>query len=308
MGPGDVLSINVSGLREFESSTRVSNSGRIRVPYVGIMFVAGSTAVELEREIARLIKEHELVNEPTVRVQVQEQRSRPTYVIGEVNAPGQFVITREMYLLDVLSKAGGLLATAADVGFLYRRNWPRPSTGARMIGAADAVTDGQAESTTAPPPVSPDPSQDSKPEEVMPIDFYALGKGTRPELNLRLQGGDILYVPRRRADQFYVIGDVIGPGAFTMPRRGKVTAAQAIVYAGGTLRTAKSGKGFLMRHDQAGVRQTMPVDFAAIIQGRAPDFPIQPNDIIFIPNSAGKTIGLALLDMVPELVRQWVIF
>ena len=32
IGPGDVLSIRVSGVREFDQSIRVSNSGRIRVP------------------------------------------------------------------------------------------------------------------------------------------------------------------------------------------------------------------------------------------------------------------------------------
>ena len=39
LGPGDVVSIRVSGLREFDQRTRVSNSGRIRVPYVGVMLV-----------------------------------------------------------------------------------------------------------------------------------------------------------------------------------------------------------------------------------------------------------------------------
>ena len=86
------LSISVSGLREFNQSTRVSNSGRMRVPYVGVMFVAGMTTVEVEREIARLIKEREIVNEPTVRVHIEQYRAQPTYVIGEVNTPGQFAL------------------------------------------------------------------------------------------------------------------------------------------------------------------------------------------------------------------------
>ena len=88
LGAGDVISINVSGVRQFDQSTPVSNSGRIRVPYVGIMLVAGMTSLQVEREIARLIKEHELVNEPLVRVQVEQYRSQPTYVVGEVSAPG----------------------------------------------------------------------------------------------------------------------------------------------------------------------------------------------------------------------------
>jgi polysaccharide export outer membrane protein len=127
-------------------------------------------------------------------------------------------------------------------------------------------------------------------------------------LNVRLQGGDVLYVPRRRQQNFYVIGDVINPGPYTLPRRGTITAAQAVIYAGGTLPTAKSGKGFLMRHDSLGVRQATPVDFKAIVAGKQPDFQMQADDIIFIPNSAVKTIGVGLLNMVPTLIQQWLIF
>ena len=64
------------------------------------------------------------------------------------------------------------------------------------------------------------------------------------------------------------------------------------------------GSGFLMRHDEAGVRQAMPVDFKAILEGRRPDIPVQAGDIIFVPNSAAKTIGLGLLNMLPRLAQQ----
>jgi polysaccharide biosynthesis/export protein len=87
-----------------------------------------------------------------------------------------------------------------------------------------------------------------------------------------------------------------------------LTAAQAVIYAGGTLATAKSGKGFLMRHDPTGERMAIPVDFRGIIAGKTPDPPIQADDIIFIPNSAVRTIGVGLLNMLPIIVQQWLIF
>jgi protein involved in polysaccharide export with SLBB domain len=301
LGPGDLVSIRVSGVTEFDQLTRVSNSGRVRVPYVGVLFVAGKTAVDVEREVGRLIQQHELVNEPAVRVEVQEHRARPAYVLGEVNAPGQFVITGEMYLLDLLSKAGGLLPAADQTGFLYRRNWPRPSTDARVIAVADSagVTQGAGPAAGDPPPAETPPrvppGERSEPEEVIRIDFDALRNGTDLELNVRLQGGDILYVPRRRPQNIFIIGDVKVPGVYTLPRRGAVTAAQAVIYAGGPLPTAKTGHGFLMRHDDAGVRTAVPVDFDAILKGKDNDFPVRPNDIIFIPSSNVKTVGVGLL-------------
>jgi hypothetical protein len=87
-----------------------------------------------------------------------------------------------------------------------------------------------------------------------------------------------------------------------------VTAAQAVIYAGGTLMTAKNGAGFLMRHDENGVRQAIPIDFIEIVKGEKPDIPVQPDDIIFIPNSAIKTIGVSLLTQIPRLIQQLVIF
>lgn len=300
LGPGDVLSINVSGLREFNQRTRVSNSGRLRVPYVGIMFVVDMTTSELEAEITRRIKAQELVNQPTVRVEVEEHRARPAYVIGEVAAPGQFVITGEVYLMDLLSRAGGLLPSAADSGMLYRRNTGRPSVRARIFTPGEGP----------PPEAEPAPPvrNEVRTEEVTDVDFESLSDGSRPELNVRLEGGEVLYVPRRREENIYVIGDVNVPGAYILPRRGEITAAQAIIYAGGTLATAANGDTFLMRHDAEGNRQEIPIDFPAIVAGDKPDIPVKKDDIIFVPNSTIKTIGVGLFNMIPRIIQQWLIF
>jgi polysaccharide export outer membrane protein len=305
LGPGDLLAIHVSGLREFDLSTRVSNSGRVRVPYVGVMIVAGMTTFEAEREIARLIKERELVNEPTVRVHVEQYRARPTYVLGEVAAPGQFVITGEMYLLDLVSKAGGLLPSAEATGFLYRSNPLQPAVQTKIIDPATALSAADGEEAAAPAAAA---AAASSPKEVIEIDLQALREGTRPDLNVKLQGGDVFYVPRRRPENIYVIGEVRVPGSYTLPRGATVTAAQAIIYAGGPLPAASMGKSFLMRHDEQGVRQAIPVNFSAILNGKEPDFPVKADDIIFIPNSPVKTIGVGLLNMMPTILQQWLIF
>lgn len=311
LGPGDLISIRVSGVREFDQSTRVSNSGRVRVPYVGVMFVAGTTTVQVERDVARLIKEHELVAEPMVRVQVEEYRARPAYVVGEVMTPGQFVITGEMYVLDLISKAGGLLVGAADVGYLYRRGSQLPSVQARIVSETEAAAPVPAPATKTDGPqggAARTPAAPVEAGEPIAINFEELKSGARPELNVRLSGGDVLYVPRTRQQNIYVIGDVTVPGAYTLPRRGRLSAAQAVIYAGGPLKTASMKKGFLMRHDRNGVRQAMPVNFAAIIEGKQADIPVQADDIIYIPNSTVKTMKIGLLDLIPTIIQQWLIF
>lgn len=302
VGPGDVLSIRVSGVREFDQSLRVSNSGRVRVPFVGIMYTAGMTTTELEREIAQKIRDFELVNEPQVRVQVEQYRAWPVHVVGEVTTPGQFVITGEMYVLDLIAKAGGLANSADEIGILYRRGASRPSVTARL-------TAGPPPDDVPPPPVSEAPPTGPPSDaQVIPINLDDLREGKRPELNIRLQGGDVLYVPRRKGRNIFIIGDVRVPGAYALPRHGTISAAQAVIYAGGTLVTAKNSAAFLMRHDENGVRQAIPIDFIEIIKGKKPDIPVQEDDIIFVPLSPTKQIAVQLLNQIPRLIQQLVIF
>jgi protein involved in polysaccharide export with SLBB domain len=211
------------------------------------------------------------------------------------------MITGELYLLDLISRAGGLLPSADTTAFLYRRRSLRPSV-------QTAIIPGEAGAPPALPFGNLQPPGESKTEEVIRVNLKELREGTKPELNLSLQGGDILYVPRMMPQNIFLIGDVRNPGVYTLPRSGQITAAQAIIYAGGPLPTASHGRAFLMRYDEAGIRDAKPVDFSAILEGREPDIPVQPNDIIFVPNSNIKTIGAQFLGMVPNLIIQLLIF
>ena len=53
-------------------------------------------------------------------------------------------------------------------------------------------------------PASPAPLVSGEEGEIIKVDIAGLKLGTRPEMNLRLEGGDVLFVPRR------VIGRAIG--------------------------------------------------------------------------------------------------
>jgi len=277
LGPGDRITVGVSGLDQLGQSARVTNSGKMHLPYLGIMKVAGLTSGELEALIARQLKERGLVKEAWVSVRVDQYRAQHVYVLGEVMSPGQFVIKDEMYLTDLITLSGGFNEKATPTGFLYRRK-------EHVAG----MPEGSA------------PSDDA-----IPIDFAALNEGTRPELNVKLRGGDVLYVPERRAEYFFVVGDVGIPGHFEFAAGVKsLPASQAIAKAGGPLRTAKMSAGLLVHFNPDGTREEIKVDFKAILEGRHPDVHVRPNDIVFIPGSAGKTIGYGLLGAIPGMAGQ----
>lgn len=277
IGPGDLIALSVAGLKQFDRSARVSNSGKIHVPHLGVIKVADMTPAQLQSTVAALLRERGLVKDPWVYVRVEEYRARPVYILGEVLLPGQFVIKDEMYLTDLITLAFGFNEFATPVGYLYRRR-----------ADADALPPGEAAV-----------------DEAILIDFKALNEGRRPDLNYKLQGGDILYVPQRRKEHFFVVGDVGKPGAFEITyEESRILLSQAVSKAGGPLKTAKMSKTVVARFGADGALQQIPVDFKAVLEGRQPDFEVRADDIVFIPGSTAKTLGYGLLGAIPQVVSQ----
>jgi len=108
-----------------------------------------------------------------------------------------------------------------------------------------------------------------------------------PESNVPVFPGDTIIV--RKADVVYVVGDVGRPSGFLMDS-GHLTVLQALALAGGTTRTAKLGSVRIIRKGPEGMTET-PVQLKKILEAKAPDLPMQADDILFIPTSATKALA-----------------
>jgi polysaccharide export outer membrane protein len=93
----------------------------------------------------------------------------------------------------------------------------------------------------------------------------------------------------RRADIIYVVGDVLRPSGVMMDSGG-LSVLQALAMAGGTQRTAKLSGAKILRKSPTGIVQT-PVDLKKILQAKAPDIPMEANDILVVPSSTGKIMA-----------------
>lgn len=291
VGPGDLLAVTVFGVPELTQTPRVSNSGKIRLARVGVFDVYKKTAKEVEALIAAALASKGLVNDPWVQVQVTQFRSSTVYVLGEVQQPGQYAITSRMSVLDLVSMAEGLTPYADPTAFLYRlpEATGKPATPDAAAGAAER----------------PAFTRDN----VIPIDIVALTQGKKPELNLELRGGDILYTRRTAPKYYYVVGEVSRPGLYELTAAFEnrevgppLLLSQAIAQAGGPTRTAKASEALLVRSLPDGKLEQRPFDFEKVLRGRQPDWPIQVNDIIFVPGSGAKTLAYGLLGMLPNIV------
>lgn len=87
---------------------------------------------------------------------------------------------------------------------------------------------------------------------------------------------------RQNPEQVTVLGEVKEAG--TYPHDGSLTVMQAISLAGGLTTEARRPKVKLIRETAQG-RKTVEIDVQAIIESRAQDLPIEPGDIIMVPES-----------------------
>jgi polysaccharide export outer membrane protein len=109
---------------------------------------------------------------------------------------------------------------------------------------------------------------------------------SNPQNNPEILPGDSVFV--EKIGLIYVIGDVVRPGGFPMDHDDHLTILQALALAQGTTYSAKKSATVILRSTPQG-RETIPEDLKKILASKAKDEPLQDNDILFIPNSAGRT-------------------
>ena len=106
IGVGDVLTVSIWKNEELTVTLPVRPDGRISLPLVGEVEVAGRTP-DAVRELLTTGFE-EFITSPGVSVVVEEINSRKIFIMGEVEAPGVYDLIQPTRLLQALAMAGGL--------------------------------------------------------------------------------------------------------------------------------------------------------------------------------------------------------
>jgi polysaccharide biosynthesis/export protein len=295
LGTGDVIRIEIVGneaLSQPLQSLTITGSGDVTIPFLGAVKAAGRTAAELEIEIQTLLKTRQLIRDPGVLVYINDYQAKPIYLVGQVDNPGEYVMSQQMTLTEAILMAGGMEQSGgADLvsgryGYLHRR-------------IAEDAPDWR------PEPVVNNPEIPRPGREVIKIDLEPLRTGGTLQPDILLRRGDVFVVPMRVVQYFYAVGDLRNPGPSELPGPDARTLrlSQAIAQSGGVNQTAKLSKGLLLRYDSSGKRVERKFDFTAVLRGKQPDFPIVGGDIIFIPGSKVKTLQYGLLGVVPSAAQ-----
>lgn len=332
IGSGDLISIEVFDVDELTRDVRVSQAGTIALPLVPVrLHVTGLTEIQTEQKIAEVLEANGLVTHPQVSVTVKEKRSKPITVIGAVVHPLLYQADHTVTLVEILSEAGGIANDAGNTVIVTRASPDPPADAVQDAPPSDTPKE-PAESASQSPPTAL-PSGGAKPgNNFHPADEAALKAAQAgassgpaagdlkekdapapppiqisvnlsdlletgdPKNNMVLQSGDIVTVPH--AGTVYAVGAVQRPGGFVLTNdRSQMTALKLLSLSGGLSRTAKSEHAVIVRKDGSGQQTQVAINLKKVLRQQVEDVPLQPSDILFVPESSGKQAMLRFAEV-----------
>ena len=157
IGTEDILNINVWREPEVSKILPVRPDGMISLPLVGEIKARGQTPVQLQDAIATELKK--FMSDPQVTVIITQVNSLTFNVVGMVQKPGYYPLTRRMTVLDAIALSGGFQPFAKQKKVYVLRS----SANGKQVR--------------------------------LPFNYKDVIKGKRPDENIELQPRDTVVVP-----------------------------------------------------------------------------------------------------------------
>jgi polysaccharide export outer membrane protein len=258
VGGYDVLSIIVYEEKDLSrGAVRVSADGFISFPLIGRIKVESLTTSEIEKLISHKLAEEQYLLDAHVSVMVTGYNSKRFLVLGAVKSPGSYSLQEQERVLDAISRAGGIRRTG--------------ETYSERAGKEGMIIRTE------------NPNTDHVRKIAINLDLEGLLKGRDQISNIFMVDKDVLFIPT--AEHFYIIGQVIRPGSYSIADK-EITLVEAISIAGGFTRIAARNRTRIIRVED-GVEKIIEVRVDAITRAgkKIQDVPIKPGDVIVIPES-----------------------
>ncbi|HXC48674.1 MAG TPA: polysaccharide biosynthesis/export family protein [Candidatus Sulfotelmatobacter sp.] len=270
LGSDDQLEITGPELTDLSNKpVRIDGEGDIQVPLAGTVHVAGMTVQQTEQELDKVLSKY--IRQPQVVVNVAEVRSQPVSVLGAVNSPGVHQVQGHKTVLEMLAMAGGIRQDAGySIRITRQLEWGCiPLPGAQLDASGKY--------------------------SVAEVNLRKIMDAKTPEENIQIFPHDVISVPK--AEMVYVIGEVHRSGGFVLGEHQSISVLQALSLAEGLNTGADPRHAKILRlKPEADQREELRVDVKDALNGKKPDFPLQGEDILFIPGSTGKKAALRGLE------------
>ncbi|BDC50565.1 hypothetical protein F183_A28810 [Bryobacterales bacterium F-183] len=279
--PGDQITLKAAEMEELsEKVLRVAADGTLVLPVLGVVTAAGLTVEQLEALVTTQLRRY--VRAPQVNVSLVQARSSPVFVSGAFKSPGSYTLTGDQTLSGMIAAAGGLQPYASRTIRLTRLQDMGP------IPLAGAIVD---------------------------------APGKRSFVDIRLAGpadraaaaeDDILLTPydvisAERAEMIYVTGHVAKAGAIELGEREFLSITKVISLSGGLSAGAQASRIKILRPVlDTSRRAEIVVNTNDIATGKASDYPVYANDVVFVPENAKRSAltkaGMISVGLVPAII------
>jgi len=264
LGPDDQIVIHAIDAPEISDKPfLIGMNGKITLPLIGRVQAGGLTVEQLEAELNTGLKKY--MHDPQVSVTVAEFRSQPVSVFGAVAKPGVIQLRGRKTLYEILSMAGGPTESAGSSLTVTRRreNGEIPLPGATI-----------------------DPTGQFS---IAELNVQEILEGKNPVVNIEIKPHDTISVSEATSNMIYVVGDVEHGGAYTLGWRQNLSVLKALSLAGGLGRTAKPQKARIIRSVPGELKpQEIAVNIKQIMNGKAEDILLVPQDVLVVPTSSRK--------------------
>ena len=249
LGPEDEIEIRVWDHDDLTRKTRVGLDGNVSFPFVGEIRAQGLSLADLQKEIERRLGPKYIID-PRVSITVLEYKSRKFFVVGNVQKPGTYPLTKPVRVVEAISQAGGIASG---------------TTSKPLSGAVAVIIRAQ------PGEKLDQPKMPNKTPASQKITVSLSGAlAGDPQQNLEIKNGDTVYIPNLI---YYVTGEVKKPDRY--PYEDNITVLMAVTTAGGFTDKASPRKTYIIRED-SGVKQKVKTGM---------DDPIRAGDTIVVPES-----------------------
>jgi len=279
--PDDLLDMFIVDVPELSRTYRVSPTGQVTLPLLPApLDVEGLTLAQFASLATQELKSRGLVSDPRVTVSVKDSRTHSVAITGAVKKPQIYVVFGRTTLLDVISQAEGLSEDASSTANISRGEIARHMLAKNEHGKDDGAKNDSEKS-------------DGAGGDVLTVDLDKLLQTGDPRLNVDIYPGDRITVAP--AGVIYVVGAVNKPGGFALTaNRKQLTVLQAVALAEDMKSTAVGNKARIVRRgpQYPNGRLEVPVKLKEVLAGKAPDIPLQVEDILFVPDSPGKKAAL----------------
>lgn len=257
IGAGDEIDVQVPTNPELQGHHVVGPDGKITIPIVGPIVVAGETREGAAQALAAAFDKY--YTDAHVVIQVTKYGSNRVMVVGRVASPGPILFDTPPTLLEALTKSGAYTAKPSGGS----------ASGPEMLSRC-AIYRGS--------------------EEVFWVDLKKLFSSGTSAVDVRLRRGDIVYVPDEQESQVSVLGQVRRPGAVTLGADTRLV--DVLAQAGGFTDDAAQGKIHVVRPSTGLTRN---VAFQDLIDPKrskdTADIALQNGDVIYVPQTGLAKIG-----------------